>query len=282
MTARYKLIPIVLLTLSCLSNANTTHDEIASTKAKIQALQASLQELEASLPEKIEEKKAVQDAEITKKNALVTHAEFSFANTTGNTDTLTYGLDLNMKKRFDEHIFEFSLDTQYADDNGVETKNKLLSELTYDYQLTDRFAFSYLLGYKADKFSGYDYQIYTGPGVKYKLIKEEDHDLAIEGNILYSKDDIENGATRNYSSFRTKVVYEWQILQNLKFTQDLSYRTEIEDTSNYFVFSKTAFVSKISDIFSFGLNYKIDHVSNPPQNKEHTDKTLSASLIIDY
>jgi len=259
MTARYKLIPIVLLTLSCLSNANTTHDEIASTKAKIQALQASLQKLEASLPEQIAKEKALQEAEIAKKNALITRAEFSFANTTGNTDTLTYGLDLNMKKRFEQHVFEFSIDTQYADDSGVETKNKLFSELTYDYEFTDRFAFSYLVGYKTDKFSGYDYQAYTGPGVKYKLIKEEDHNLAIEGNILYSQDDIENGKTREYSSLRTKVVYEWQILENLKFTQDLSYRTEIDDTNNYFVFSKTAFFAFLSFGYLFLHSRKISN-----------------------
>ncbi len=261
----------------------TKKEQIADTKAQIAALQASLDELESSLPENIEIKKAQALAKKEKENALKTHAEFGFVSTTGNTDTTAYGLDLKMEKSWDKHIVIFTFDEQYADDNGVETKNKYLTELEYDYEITERFAFDYLVGYKQDKFSGYKYQSYTGPGAKYKLIKEEKHNLSLEGNILYSQDEFENPTkTKNYSSFRTKGIYDWQILDNLKFTQDLSYRADLEDTQNYFVYSKTALISKISDIFSFGINYKVDYVNAPPAFTQHSDKTLSASLIIDY
>lgn len=258
-------------------------EQIADTKAKIAALQASLSELESSLPENIEAKKIAEIAKKEKDNELKTHAEFGYVSTSGNTDTTTYGLDLKMDKKWDKHVVLFTFDGQYADDNGVETKNKYLTELAYDYEITDRFAFNYLAGYKQDKFSGYNYQAYTGPGAKYKLIKEEKQNLSLEGNILYSQDELENQTkTRDYSSFRAKAVYAWQILENLKFTQDLSYRSDLEDTQNYFVYSKTALISKISDIFSFGINYKVDYVNAPPASTRHSDKTLSASLIIDY
>lgn len=216
-------------------------------------------------------------------NKLKTHAEFGFISTSGNTDTTSYNLDLEMKKAWDKHHLKFIVDAQYADDSGVETNNKFLTELQYDYDITDRFAFDYLLGYKEDKFSGYKYQFYTGPGAKYKAIKEEKQNLTLEGNILYSKDKVEvTNETNDYTALRAKGVYEWQILDNLKFTQDLSYRVELDETENYFVTSKTAFASKISDIFSFGISYKVDYVNTPPAENKRSDRTLSANLIADF
>lgn len=218
-----------------------------------------------------------------KKNELVSHAEFGFITTSGNTDTTAYNLDLKVKKSWDKHHLNFLADVQYADDTGVETNNKLLTELQYNYDITQRLAFDYLVGYKVDKFSGYNYQAYTGPGAKYKAIVEEKHNLSIEGNILYSEDEIEiPRAKDDYTALRAKGVYEWKILENLKFTQELSYRVQADEMDNYFVFSKTAFASKISDIFSFGISYKIDYVNTPPASAERSDKTLTANLILDY
>ncbi|MFT5660759.1 MAG: putative salt-induced outer membrane protein [Sulfurimonas sp.] len=280
-----KKYSLLLLTLSSVLLANnlSTQEQIAQAKAKIAELQANVTKLESSLPKNIEKEKMAQLAEQEKKNAFVTHTELGFISTSGNTDTTNYNLDLSVKKNWDKHVFALTFDGQYADDNGIETKNKFFSELSYDYEFTERFAFNYLVGYKDDKFSGYNYQSYTGPGIKYKAIKEENHNLSLEGNILYSQDELElTSKTSNYGSFRAKGVYEWQILENLKFAQDLSYRTELEDSNNYFVYSKTAFISKISDIFSFGINYKIDYVNAPPASTQHSDKTLTANLIADY
>lgn len=246
-------------------------------------------------------------AETDKANELVTHAEFGYVNTQGNTNTTALGLDANAKKAFDKHIFELSFDGQYATDSGVESKNKYTTELTYDYQITERFSFGYLAGFKQDKFSGYDYQLYTGPSVKYKVIKTEEHNLKVEANVLYAQDEISDihydasgnsilypnpnniatasitkGYTNNYTSLRAKGIYTWQILENLKFSQELSYRTEAKDTANYFVTSKTAITNKIAGIFSAGISYKVDYANIPNDGNERADKTFSANLIVDF
>lgn len=271
---------LLLLTLSSLLLANdvSTQAQIDEARAKIAELQANVTKLESTLPKKVAKLKTQE-----KKNPFVTHTELGYISTSGNTDTTSYSLDANAKKSWGKHALGVSFDGQYADDNGVETKNKFLSELNYDYSLTDRLALNYLFGYKDDKFSSYNYQMYTGPGLKYAAIKEDAHDLSLEGNILYSQDELALSAQkRNYSAFRAKAVYAWQIAETLKFTQDISYRSEIEDTNNYFVYSKTAFISKISDIFSFGINYKIDYVNLVAAPTRHSDKTLTANLIADY
>jgi len=243
-----------------------------------------------------------------KDDLLVTHTELGYVGTTGNTDTKTFNLDSKVKKGWGANIFTLIFDGQYAEDKGVESKNKFFIELEYDYEFTDRFAFDYLTGYKRDRFSKFDYQFYTGPGAKYKAIKTEAHDLSLEGNVLYSLDqqmddefDITTGKkvdypytnvtidpsktktydSDDYAALRVKGVYEWKINDTVKFGQELSYRLDVSDTQNYFVYSKTDLTAKISDIFSAGISYKVDYV-NEPGDKEKTDTTFTVGLIVDY
>jgi putative salt-induced outer membrane protein len=246
-------------------------------------------------------------AEDMKVTPLVTHTELGYIETSGNTKTKTFNLDANAKKAWGRHEGKILFDGQYSEDNNVETKNKYLVELNYGYAFTDRLSFDYLVGYKADKFSGFDYQFYTGPGLKYKAIDTKKHKLSLQANILYALDQyadkeydvagveipypnpnntpvasVEKGKKNEYTSYRLKGVYDYQITQTLKFNQELTYRGDFESSDNYFVYSKSSLMAKLSDIFSAGLSYKIDYMNRIPEGKEHTDKTFTFNLIADY
>ena len=240
---------------------------------------------------------------------FVTHTELGYVQTSGNTDTKSGSLDFMGKKSWGDNSIQFDLDYLYGEENSIENNNKLDTMLNYDYKFSKHFAFNYLVGYKDDKFSGFDYQFYTGPGVKYIAIDNEAHDLTFQTNILYSEDaemdkfydalgeevkypyvdpakdplgSTVAGKTTDYTSFFLKGDYAWKITESFKFIQMLSYRVDTEDSDIYFVNSKTGVESKISDVFSMGINYKVNYVNTPPVGNERTDKTFTASLIIDY
>ena len=236
-----------------------------------------------------------EDANTTKEDnttePLMTHTELGYIETQGNTNTKTFSLDFTAKKGWHKHKLKLDIDAQYARDSGVESKNSFSTELNYDYAFTKRFAFNYLVGYKIDKFSGFDSQFYTGPGAVYKILILKAHKWDISANMLYAQDEIARDTsvtppidahTNTYASYIAKTTYIWQILDNLKFIQNLSYRSDFQDERNYFVISKSAIESKINGNFSLGLNYKIDYKNNPPAGKEYADRTFTASLIIDY
>ena len=247
------------------------------------------------------------DIDFTQSNKLVTHTELGYISTDGNTETTTYSIDAKATKGFDKHLFTFVFDAQYAEDQDIETKNKFFTELQYDYLIMEKLAFNYTAGYKDDKFSGLNYQAYTGPGVKYKAITSDIHVLSLGLNALYSIDDVEDvkydasgeiiaypnpantptasttlGDKETYTSMMATLNYEFQITESLKFIQDASYRADASDSDNYFVLSKTALSSKISDIFSAGISYKVDYVNLPAEGKDDTDTTFTATLSIDY
>lgn len=239
-------------------------------------------------------------------DAFISHSELGFNATSGNTETTSLNLDAKGEKNWGRHALIASIDGQYAENNDIESKNKFAAELNYDYVLTHRLSFNYLTGYKDDKFSRFDYQIYTGPGAKYLVFKDNIHNLQVDGNLLYAKDSIATqnfdadgdlikypnpdgiptvtsipSYTEQYAAYRLKGVYERRLSNNLLFGQELSYRSSFKDQSNFFVYSKTGVSSKLSTFFSAGMSYKIDYVNNPG-DKENTDTTLTANLIMDY
>lgn len=290
----YKIAVVLSLIASCAMAANKEDikDEIRDTKERIAKLNENLKHLEESLPKD--------------RYLFNAHAELGYTANSGNTDTEAFNVDAKINNNWDLHSLEILMLIQYGTQNDRENTNKFLSELLYDYRLTDRFSLNYLAGYKDDKFSGFNYQFYTGPGAKYITIKTDFHDLTVDGNLLYSKDEIgdsyedatgttvnypyppgsisrNDGYTRAYAAYRLKGVYNMQVLENLKFHQTLSYRSEFSDIENYFFYSKTGFSTKLSNIFSAGVCYQIDYINLPAfEGKTSTDKIFTFNLIADY
>jgi len=219
-------------------------------------------------------------------SAYVSHAELGYVNTSGNTKTETFGFDGNVKKSWGKHSAHLKADAAYGKDGNKTNKKKAFAEISYDYALTDRLAFDYVLGYKYDAFSGFEYQAYTGPGLKYKAIKEEVQTLDLTASLLYSMDSIElvgANETDDYASYKLEAQYMYAFSKDVKFTQDLNYRASFEESDKYFVFSKTAATVKVSDILSAGVSYKVDYTNEANRlGKEYSDRTFLLSLILDY
>jgi len=246
-------------------------------------------------------------AEMMQANPFVTHTEMGYIETAGNTETKAFNLESKAAKDWGHHVAKGFIDAQYASNRFKETKNKFLAEFTYDYEFTSLLAFNYIAGYRKDRFSGFESQKYTGPGARYKYLVTEEENFAIDGNLLYAIDNYENAFTtatgryipypdtipadailqrpgyqNNYMAFRVKGAYDKQLLENLKFDQEVTYRSAFKEFQNFFVFSKTALSSRISEMFSAGISYKVDYINVPANGKDKVDTTFSANLILDY
>ena len=247
--------------------------------------------------------------EVETPNPLVTHTELGYVKTGGNTDTSSFSFDFMGKKTWGKQSVRLDLDALYGTENGEETNNKITAILNYDWQFAKRLALNYIVGYKDDKFSGFVYQFYTGPGAKYIFLDSKKYKLNLQGNILYNSqqemnkyytDSTEttqvdypypdgtdglykvNGAYSDFWGYLVAGDFRWQIVDNLKFIEEASYRSDFEDSQNYYVYSKTAFESKINSIFSMGISYKVNYTNLPPKGNDTTDTTFMVSLIIDY
>ncbi|MBE0498061.1 MAG: DUF481 domain-containing protein [Campylobacterales bacterium] len=242
-------------------------------KTEVDAAKQRLKEAQARI-EKVQE--------LSEEARYKTKTELSYSNTKGNTETSQFGLALHAERKRKKNTITFDLSALQSSSNGIENNSKWRALLQYDRALSEDLYFNYLASYGEDKFSGFDYQFNTGPGLGYKVLQSDRQKLNLRGNALYSKDDIAGGGTSEYGSGLAGLEYAWQIMDNLSFHEDATYKLQFNDTDNYFVYSKTAINSKINGNFSLGLSYQIDYKNIPAEMKERTDRVFLASLIIDY
>ena len=233
---------------------------------------------------------------------MTTHAELSYANTGGNTESQDVAGNLKMKLPIGNNTLRFVgnvlySDTTSYDENGtfednLRTKNRWDAEGNYDYNFNKVIAFNYILGGKGDEFSTFEYQIYTGPGGIVTAVKNDEHDLKFQANVLYlwdrlrkdtSTTPITDAYMHDYAGYQASMDYVFQFTKSAKFIQYLMYRSEFGDSSNYFAKSKSALESKISDVFSMGLSYTIDYTNNKADDvRSYTDSVFLASIIADF
>jgi len=227
---------------------------------------------------------------------IKTHAELSYANTGGNTESQDIAGNLKLNIPFYSNEVRFVGNVLYSNNEDLDTnvtsttKNRWDSELNYDYNFNDTWAFNYMAGAKGDKFSSFVYQAYTGPGGIWTTFKNDSHDLKFQGNILWAWDENRqpyqsdsNETLHSYAAYQISMDYSYQITKSTKFTQYFMYRSEFEDTSNYFGKSKTALEAKMSDIFSLGMSYTVDYTNNKAVDvRSYTDSVFLASLIADF
>jgi len=253
------------------------------------AQEENLEQLKAKLKAAKEEQKELKEyiskleKKIPPENVWKFHFEIGYMDTTGNTNTRSFNTDIKIQKRWwDKHLFVYIFDGQYSKDDGEVSKNKYLTELDYNYDFLKTWKTTYVTGYKKDKFSAFEYQFYTGPGMEYQFFKTKTHAFSMQGNILYALDKrYDNGLKDDYLSARFKGKYFLQLIENLTFDEELSYRTDLQDTQNYFIYSVSKLSLKVYKHFFMNVSYKYDYTNEADENEKY-DTTFSVNAVVDF
>ncbi len=195
---------IVLCSSLMLAQDNAEVAELAAAKAQAKEAKS---EIEAAQKKLAEAEKIIKkdEAELPAKDGgeavYSTKTEFSYSNTKGNTNTERFALDFHGERKHMKNTIILDVDALTSSSNGTEDNNKWLAVLQYNRDLSDRLFLNYLISYGEDKFSGFDYQFNTGPGLGYKAFKSDTQKLDLRSNLLYSQDKLDNGDKNEYASF---------------------------------------------------------------------------------
>ncbi len=221
--------------------------------------------------------------EVQKK--IKTRTELSYVETSGNTDTQTFSVSMETKKEGVKNRYFLTAKALYAKEDGRETSNKLSLDGSWERVLTERLFSLVTSGFSMDKFSGYEYRLYGGPGLGYDLVKRVRHVLQSLLSVVYNYDEYSVGEVSSDSYLTGKVTmkYEWKMLENLKFREKLDYSVSFKDRDNFFLDSSTSIEARINRALSLGLSYVVSYQNQLPSPElRHTDTTFLTTLIIDF
>ena len=214
--------------------------------------------------------------------ATNSHVELSYVQTKGSSETTTFSAKASTKYTIDTQSWiDGKLDGIYGESNNITSSNKYDIDAKYNRNTNEVLYYFIGLNYKVDKLStSYDYRIAIGPGLGYKVLKDEIKELDLKAGINYAKEELKNGNTDNYAAGTTEVEYKHKINANMNFTQSIKYDTSFDDADNYIVNSKTGLAVKMSDTLSLGVSYDYDYTNQAANDK--SDTKFLTSLIIDF
>jgi putative salt-induced outer membrane protein len=216
-------------------------------------------------------------------NYVSTKTTLGYMESSGNSDISTGTLLFDILKKIDNQEFKLNYEWLYSEENSNINKDKMTinGEYVYNYRGNKNIYMNYLLTGEIDKFSGYDYKIFTGPGLYIKVINTKTQLLSIGSNILIEGDKQEYIDIDIFTSLLFKEIYEQKINNSLlTLKQDLSFRDDLTNFENFNVIFNIGLESKLNKHFAIGINLKVDYNELVPFGVEQLDKVFTSSLII--
>ncbi len=206
--------------------------------------------------------------------------ELGLVATSGNTDTTTLNLGLVLGREAEKWRHRFGLALLRADDQGVDTADRLVGEWQTDYLLNQ---YSYLFAaarHDADEFSGFDYQQTLAVGYGRALLDSEAQTLKVELGPGFRR--IKNALTRETESeVIARGLLEYS--RTLTVSTTIANRLLIESgSSNTLVENDAALTVAINDDFALAVSVAVRHNTDAPEGIEQTDTLTTASLVYSF
>jgi len=223
-----------------------------------------------------------EEEKAAEKSPWTNTAELGFIRTTGNTETQTSALKVDVIYEVDKWRHTGHADG-YGSSSEDDAGNNIVSAERYelsgksDYKFTELDYIFGLIKFKDDRFSGFEYENTITAGYGRKVIKQDDMELDLEigPGVRFFK--VDDSVSDEEAILRLAGKYWWQITDNSKFTQDLSFDIGEEITSTE---SITGIQANINSTLALKFTYTIRNKSEvPAATTEKTDTELAMTLV---
>jgi len=210
--------------------------------------------------------------------------------TSGNTETTDIGIGVKVDRTAQLWTTGLEAFADYAETEGLETKNRLFLAAQLDRQLTDRaYAFG-RLSHERDEFSGFDSRSFLGGGAGYQVFEGERTSWSVEGGPGVKIDEIGEstsvdaigmpfavpGETVESVSFIAASNYLYAFNDAVQFTNDTDAIYAEESTQ---LINTSALTADLISSLSARVSFDIRHDTNPPTGFESTDTASRIALV---
>ena len=198
---------------------------------------------------------------------------------TGNSSNtgVSAGLELTRTGELWSHRLAAQADFQRSD--GVTTREQILLAYEPRFELSERFYTYALTQYERDRLQGYSARYAASGGFGYMVIDKQTLTLSLQGGPAWRRTDFTDGTSESDLSGFVAADFDWRVLENLKFTQDV--RAFLQ-SNNSTISSNTGIQNRFAENFSLGLNYSVEIDTDPPLGAVKTDTLSRVTLIYDF
>lgn len=197
----------------------------------------------------------------------------------GNTNTqgVALGLTLTKETRRWRHNFRGFVDYQHQD--NVTSRERYFAGYEGNYNFTPDFYALGTLSWERDPFSGFDRRFAQSLGLGYKIVNTDTLKLSVEGGPALRQTRFTDGVNDSAFAARAAGNLDWQINDNLQFTQSGLLFYDSFNTSTQAI---SALTFKVSDAISARASFQFNSESNPPLGRKTTDTTSRVTLVYGF
>lgn len=206
----------------------------------------------------------------------------SYVATTGNSDTQTGGTDFVFKRKPDPWGITGKFSYMQAKDKGVKTAERTSAQVRGNRAFGKRWeAFVGVAG-MSDRFSGIHRRYLVETGGTYKALTGPKQHLAFDAGLTRTREEYTDLTRRNFFGGLLGARYEWDFSKGSKFTQNLAYYPDFDQSANWRFESETALQAALNDHLALkaGVQIRYDHAPQP--GFKRTDTTSTVSLVFHW
>jgi len=242
--------------------------------------------------EKIAEPVAIDMADVTAINppppppvsTLTARANFGIDLERGNTDSNEYHLDGQVVARSGPSRFTLGAEYDREFNEGIETDNKNLFYLRYDYFVTKKFYLNAFASTERDEFAALASRSIFGAGAGYQFYDTERTKLSLEAGLGRVAERYDTGGDDEFRALRFSGNFEHDLFREggFEFFHWDEFYVDIEDSDNYFFRTRTGFRYPLVKYLQWTLEYRYDYDSVPAPGEENYDSRLLTTIGFRY
>lgn len=202
--------------------------------------------------------------------------ELGYVATSGNTDTQNLKAKLGLANERYKWRHSLGLEGLSTSDNDTTTAERYQAFWQSDYKFAE---FEYVFGrldYETDKFSGYDYRVSETFGYGRRVLHHDNMTLDLEVGPGARQSKLESGASEDEVILRLSGKYVWNINDNAKFTQNVSFNIGEDNTVSK---SVTALQASVVNNLAMKLSFTVENTSDVPAGVDKTDTETAVTLV---
>lgn len=208
--------------------------------------------------------------------------ELSFVSTSGNTDTESLGLGLEITYKPGVWTTEAKLGYLRAETESELTAEKLNGFLELRRSLSERFDIYARATYLQNEFAGLNSSWGIEVGGLYKALTGDRHFLDLSAGLGYTTEDRTSEADRDFAMATLAAQYKWAVSRTTDFTNDFYYIYDFDDSEDWRIANATALSTSINSIFSLKVAYALTYLNQPPVGFEKRDAVSSVALVAKF
>ncbi|QIG81937.1 DUF481 domain-containing protein [Sphingosinithalassobacter tenebrarum] len=198
---------------------------------------------------------------------------------TGNTRNIGLNGSIGLRREGFRWRHKLRLQADYQESLGVTTRERYLAAYEPNFKIDDR---GYVYGaaqFESDRFSGFDERYSLSAGLGYTPIKQPGMTLELELGPAFRQTRYTDDTSEGYVGARGSLDFHWKLSPSIHFRQNASAYVQ---TANSTLSSETSFSFRVLGPLSAKLSYNLQYESDPASNRESTDTTTRAGLVVDF